>query len=268
MKKFLALGLLCFQYLCADQHLEGYLSYVKQLDQSRGNYQEGEIEIILDPVEISRVQKIQENRLLQKGFSAVEAAEYSRIGIVNEDQYWIWLRDAVYFPNAVPGTYNRLIWKSELKSTFPGVAVLPILPSGKIVLILNYRHATRSWELELPRGGMTAQETPEAAAMRELKEETGLLASSVTFLGALAADSGVLSSLIPVFIGHISAQEASNREYSEAIAGTLSFTKDELKEGLAKGCIEITIQDKKRLIPLRDPFLTFALLQAEGHKLL
>lgn len=268
MKKFLALGLLCIQCVYGDQPLEEYFSYVKQLEQPSGNYLEGEIEIVMDPAEISRIQKIQENRLIQKGFSADNAAEFSRIGIVSEDQYWIWLRDAVYFPQGVPGTYDRLLWKSELDNKFPGVAVLPILPSGKIALILHYRHATRSWELELPRGGMGPQEIVEEAALRELKEETGMVASSVDFLGEIATDTGVYSSVIPVFICKISTQEESNPEYSEAIAGVFAFTNEELKEGLVQGFLEISVQGKLKPVPLRDAFLAFALLQAECRKLL
>ena len=263
MKSNLVLGLLFFQYAYGDQSLESYFSYIKQLEQSTGNCREGEIEVAADPADISRIQKIQENRLLQKGFSPDEAAEFSRIGIVNEDQYLIWLRDAVYFPQGVPGTYDRLLWKNELKGGFPGVAVLPVLPSGRAVLVLNYRHATRSWELELPRGRMELQETAEEAAIRELKEETGFTASSVAFLGEMAPDTGILSSVIPLFMGKISAQEESNPEYSEAIAGAISFTKDELKAGLAQGFLEVSLQGEKKQVPLRDAFLTFALLQAE-----
>jgi ADP-ribose pyrophosphatase len=190
------------------------------------------------------------------------------VGIVNEDQNWIWLRDAVYFPQGTPGTCDRLLWRSELKENSPGVAVLPVLPSGKIILILTYRHATRSWELELPRGGMESKETFEEAAFRELKEETGFVASAVSFLGEIATDTGVHSSVIPVFMGKISAQDESAPEYFEAIAGTLAFTKDEIKEGLVKGFLEVTIHGVKKQIPLRDAFLTFAILHAECRKLL
>lgn len=266
MKKFLILSLLCFS--CIYGNLEEYFSYIKQLDQSTGNYREGEIEIVTDLAEISQIQKIQEKRLLQKGFSQDKAAEFSRVGIVNEDTYWIWLRDAVYFPQGISGTYDRLLWRSELKGKVPGVAVLPILPSGKILLILNYRHATRSWELELPRGGMEMHETFEEAAFRELKEETGLIASSMVFLGKIATDTGVHSSVIPVFIGKISAQEESKPEYSEAIAGVIAFTKEELKEGLVQGFLEVPMHGTTKQIPLRDAFVTFALLQAECRKLL
>jgi len=268
IKKILILSLLCFQCIYAGEPLEEYFSYLNQLGQPNGNYREGEIEIVTDPAEISKIQKIQEARLLKKGFSQEQASEFSRIGIVNEDQYLIWLRDAVYFPQGIPGTYDRVIWRNEVKDKFPGVAVLPVLPSGQIVLILNYRHATRSWELELPRGGKESQETPQESALRELKEETGLVASSVTFLGEMAVDTGILSSMIPVYIAKVSTQEESNPEYSEAIAAAISFSKEELKEGLVKGFLQVSIEGIKKEIPLRDPFLTFALLQAECRNLL
>lgn len=249
--------------MCAD-----YFSVLKQINRENGNYKNGEIEIVLDPSEIEKIQKVQESRLLKKGFTSEQAAEFSRIGIVNEDQYWIWLRDAVLFPKGIPGTYDRLIWKSELNKGVPGVAVLPVLPSGKIVLNLNYRHATRSWELELPRGIINVNETCEEAAFRELKEETGLVASNIEFLGNIAPDSGALSSIMPVFIGKISSREDSNTEYSEAIADVIAFTKEELREGLIQGYLEVEIQGKKRQVPLRDSFLTFALYQAEIRKLI
>ena len=268
MKKLLILGLFYLQSIYGNQPLEDYFSYLKQLAQPNGSHQNGEIEIVTDPTEISRVQEVQENRLIRKGFSQADAIEFSRIGIVREDQYWIWLRDAVYFPKGIPGTYDRLLWRGQLKSNSSGVAVLPILPSGHVVLNLNYRHATRSWELELPRGGVQSNELIEEAALREVKEETGLIASSITFLGNIAPDTGTLSSVIPVFMGKISAREESSPEYSEAIADVISFTKEELKEGLIQGFLEVSIEGKKQHVPLRDSFLTFALLQAKFRKLL
>jgi len=261
MKKLLILGIVYAQALCAHTSVERYLSYIQELAKPNGNYKEGEIELVTDPAEIARIQKVQETRLLKKGFSEKDATEFSRVGILTEDQYWIWVRDAVQFPHGVPGTYDRLLLKSR------GVAVLPILPSGKIALVLNYRHATRSWELELPRGGVNAQESYEAAALRELKEETGL-GGKISYLGEIATDTGIVASVVPVYAAKITSEGASNTEVSEAIAGTLSFTKEQIKKGLMRGSLEVLVQGKKREVPLRDAFLTFALLQAEIRQLL
>jgi ADP-ribose pyrophosphatase len=263
MKSWVLTGVLCSGCIFGDVSLDPYFSYLQKLQQTNGNYAQGEIEVIVDPTAIEQVSKIQESRLLRKGFSDRDAKEFSRVGIVHEDQYLIWIRDAVYFPKKVPGTYDRIIWRNELQGKPCGVAVLPVLASGRILLNLNYRHATRSWELELPRGVMLPDETCEEAALREVKEETGATTSDLMFLGHLAPDTGILSSVIPVFMGKVTAQGKSAPDESEAIATSLAFTKEELREGLLKGHLKVLLQGKEENIPLRDGFLTFALLQAE-----
>jgi ADP-ribose pyrophosphatase len=75
-------------------------------------------------------------------------------------------RDEVIEPTGVRATREVI--------THPGsVVVLPVLPDGRIVLIRQYRHATRQFLWELVAGRMDAGETPREAAARELIEETG-----------------------------------------------------------------------------------------------
>src|SRR6266849_8469801 len=58
--------------------------------------------------------------------------------------------------------------------THPGsVVVLPVLPDRRIVLIRQYRHATRQFLWELVAGRIERGENPRRAAARELIEETG-----------------------------------------------------------------------------------------------
>jgi ADP-ribose pyrophosphatase len=54
------------------------------------------------------------------------------------------------------------------------VVLVPVAPDGRLLLVRQYRHATRQWLLELPAGGVDERDaSPEAAALRELREETG-----------------------------------------------------------------------------------------------
>jgi ADP-ribose pyrophosphatase len=63
------------------------------------------------------------------------------------------------------------------------VNIIPLTPEGDVVLVRQYRHGTRSMTLEIPGGLVEDQDEPEAAALRELREETGYTAASVLSLG-------------------------------------------------------------------------------------
>lgn len=64
--------------------------------------------------------------------------------------------------------------------THPGsVVVLPVLDDGRIVLVRQYRHATKQFLWELVAGRMEHGETPRKGAERELLEETGYRATRI-----------------------------------------------------------------------------------------
>ncbi len=250
--------------------LHKYLDLLKQYPVAfgpSGSWKKGEIEIITEPKLVQKIEHQTKQRLLGKGASEKQAKEWSTVGLVAEDNYWLWVRDAVIFPSGVYGTYDRILWKSALTGV-AGVGVLPVLSNKKIVLNLTYRHATRCWEIELPRGQRNATETPEQAAQRELLEETGCSIGQTVYLGTLAPDTGVLGSLVPMYIGKASLTADQEKEFSEAIIENPCFTKEEIKEGFSKGYIECRIQGQPIKATCRDPFLSYALFQAEIKGLL
>src|SRR5262249_7614842 len=65
--------------------------------------------------------------------------------------------------------------------THPGsVVVLPLLPDGRVLLIRQYRQATRQYLWELVAGRIDEGEVQKQAAGRELAEETGYKAKRFT----------------------------------------------------------------------------------------
>lgn len=201
------------------------------------------------------------------GYSKEKAEEYSRVGIIAEDHYLLLVRDAVTFPGGIPGVYDRLVWRSGLSGP-PGVVIFPVTENKKILVNINFRHSTRSWEAELPRGARHAKEAPEKTAARELKEETGCICSKYTLLGELIPDSGILGGTTPVYMAQIKQRKARHQDESEAIASNIEMSIEELQEAYIKGFIILDVHGEKTKVYCRDPFLTYALMQAIWRKLI
>jgi ADP-ribose pyrophosphatase len=78
-------------------------------------------------------------------------------------------------------------------STRDYVSVLAMTPKNAFILVRQFRPAVEMITLELPSGHVDEGETPEAAARKELREETGFVADRVIHLGTLSPDTGRLS---------------------------------------------------------------------------
>jgi len=83
--------------------------------------------------------------------------------------------DLVVLPSGQETTFTRI----ELKDF---ASVLP-LDGDKVVMIEIHRYPRNCVSIEIPSGHIEAGETPEQAALRELEEETGYRAGSLTSLG-------------------------------------------------------------------------------------
>jgi len=68
--------------------------------------------------------------------------------------------------------------------------VLPILDDGRVLLVRQFRYPVGEALLELPAGTLEPGEDPMACGARELTEETGYTAASVTSLGRFYAAPG------------------------------------------------------------------------------
>lgn len=79
------------------------------------------------------------------------------------------------------------------------VTVLAATTEGLLLLVRQYRPAVGVETLELPSGHVEDGESPEAAARRELLEETGYEAQEFELLGKLMPDTGRLGNRLWCF---------------------------------------------------------------------
>ncbi len=120
------------------------------------------------------------------------------LGIVYQDKYVLLLRDPVIFPNGESGTYVRLVEKASIGGR-TGTVIVP-LADGCIVFVEIFRHATRRWEWELPRGFQEEGLTTAQNAIKETKEELDVEPNSIESLGAIAPNTGMLAGSAEAFI--------------------------------------------------------------------
>ncbi|MFQ3580599.1 NUDIX hydrolase [Chloracidobacterium validum] len=80
-----------------------------------------------------------------------------------------------------------------------GAAVLPIFDNDDVLLIRQYRHPAGQVLLEAPAGRLELGEVPEAAARRELLEETGYQAETFTFVTKFYALPGYSTEVLYCF---------------------------------------------------------------------
>jgi 8-oxo-dGTP pyrophosphatase MutT (NUDIX family) len=79
------------------------------------------------------------------------------------------------------------------------VSILATTTDGSVLLVRQHRPAVGGNTLELPSGHVEDGELPEAAARRELAEETGYGAKTFELLGTLAPDTGRLENKLWCF---------------------------------------------------------------------
>jgi 8-oxo-dGDP phosphatase len=93
------------------------------------------------------------------------------------------------------------------------VAVVPVDDEGRVVLLRQYRHALRDYQVEIPAGKLDRDgESPEETARRELIEEAGLDAD-LTWLVTFHNSSGWTTESTTVYLG-TGLREASPADFT------------------------------------------------------
>jgi ADP-ribose pyrophosphatase len=136
-------------------------------------------------------------------------------------------RDEVLEPGGVRTTREVV--------THPGsVVILPLLPDGRILLVRQYRHATRQFLWELVAGRIERGENPRQAAARELLEETGYRAKRYRLFLDIFPTPGFLEERMYILLAQGLTSGDARPEEDEKISARV-FSRSQLRQMIRRG---------------------------------
>ena len=160
--------------------------------------------------------------------------------------------DEIELPNGAPA-------RREYVRHVGAVCVLPLTDDGNVVMERQFRYPFGKILVEIPAGKLNdASEDPTLAALRELREETGIVPQSMTYLGDFIGSPAILGERVGMFLARglsFCEQQLDEDEFLEVFTMPL----DEAVEKVLSG--EIT-DGKTQAAVLK----THIILQKEGKK--
>ncbi len=118
--------------------------------------------------------------------------------------------DKVVMPNGNVATRETVVRGSA-------AAIVPVDKDGNIIFVRQYRHAIKGMALEIPAGMLEEGEDPAVSAKRELEEETGWIANSLTYVTKLVMSIGVCTETLYIYIAKDLTEGVMNPDPDEFI---------------------------------------------------
>jgi len=102
-------------------------------------------------------------------------------------------RDDILLPNGKAGI-------REVAEHPGGVAIVAIDENDNVLTVRQYRYVFSRMMEEIPAGKLERGESPDDAALRELREETGATPAHFTSLGSLIASPGCYGEVLHLYL--------------------------------------------------------------------
>lgn len=102
-------------------------------------------------------------------------------------------RDVITLPNGHTSTREVIRHQGA-------VCVVPVTDAGEVLMVRQFRYPFRRMMLEAPAGKVDPGEDPDAAAVRELSEETGATADELNYVGDFYPSVAYTDEVIRLYI--------------------------------------------------------------------
>ena len=110
-----------------------------------------------------------------------------------QNDHWSYKIDEFRLENGERGVYHYV-------HTFGSSMVIPVSSNGKILMVKQYRYLNERESIEFPCGGMKEGISYKENALKELREETGFSAGTITEIGEFAPFTGAADEISKVFL--------------------------------------------------------------------
>lgn len=120
--------------------------------------------------------------------------------------------------------------------------VVVVTPDQRMVLVRQYRYPVDQVTFELPGGVIEKHETPEAAALREVEEETGYTTNQIEFLMQVAPNPAINNNTAYFFLATNAVQNGQTNFDAFEDIEVVNFSKQEMLQLLRENKIQHGVQ--------------------------
>lgn len=146
-------------------------------------------------------------------------------------------QDTMQIPNG-----NVVKW--DLIDHKGAAAVVAVREDGKLLMVRQYRNALERETIEIPAGGLNGREEPtDAAAMRELMEETGYSCDKVELLNTIYTTVAFCNEKIDIYLARGLKNPGDQHLDEDEYVNVEAYSIDELKQMI----FDRRIQDSKTI---------------------